>query len=119
MSKGKEDEDKKKEVEWTEDRLRDRYSFELLADKLDTLTKEKSERETRYIATLSTHDRRIVYVMLTFLSVVIGAMALLTWRGQVGGESLLFAVGITIGYIFAFIQRFIFPPRIVIEESSE
>lgn len=43
----------------------------------------------------------------------------LTWIDKVTGEALLFAVGMTIGFVFALIHRFIFgSQRTVVEESE-
>jgi hypothetical protein len=65
-------------------------------------------QDSKYLEVSSKHDRKIIYVLLSFLGVVILAMSTLTYLGKVSGDALLFAVGGTVGFIFGLVQRFIF-----------
>ena len=111
------DKDDKKPFEWTEGKLRDLYNFlTSLFDKYVAFQKETSTAEQKYMEATAHHDRRVLYLMIGFLSIVVIAMSLLTYEGKVSGEALLFLVGAVTGYVFAFVEKFVFgPPAVTVE----
>ena len=89
------------------------------ADRYLTLRETEAKHETQYVTATSTHDRRIIYILLSFLGALMAGLMWLTWIDKVTGEALLFAIGLTIGFVFALIHRFIFgSQRTVVEESE-
>jgi len=48
----------------------------------------------------------VTYFVLLMVAIVVG-MGFLTYTGKVSGDSFVFVVGALIGYIFAFLQRFL------------
>ena len=89
------------------------------ADRYLSLREKDAEHETKYVEATSKHDRKIIVVLLIFLGSLIGALIWLTWLDKISGESLLFAIGLTIGFIFALIHRFIFGSQRTVAEESE
>ena len=79
-----------------------------LADRYLNYKNNESKADTEYLKTTSKHDIRIITILLSFLGALMSALVWLTATEKIGGESLLFAVGLTIGYVFAIVQRFIF-----------
>ncbi len=84
--------------------------IEPFVDKYLRYKEMEIEKENKYLETASKHDKKIIFA-LGFLIAIIGGMSILTYFGKVSGDALLFAVGGTVGYVFAIIQRFIFGPR--------
>jgi hypothetical protein len=100
---------------WTRDDYESllRLAMELLgknlADKILTYKKDDAESRRRYFESVSTHNRRMIYVLIGFLIGVVGFMSYLTWYGKVSGDALLFLVGTITGYIILSVQRLVFP----------
>jgi len=97
---------------WTPEAIQNFLSVilgENLADKLLTLKKNDAEAQRTYFETVSSHNRRMIYVLMGFLIGIVGFMSLLTLTGSVSGDALLFLVGTITGYILLFIQRLVFP----------
>lgn len=59
---------------------------------------EKANRETRYTMTLTMS-------IIIFLAVIVGTLALLTWKGLVSGESLLFFLGTLSGSVLMLVAE--------------
>lgn len=102
---------------WTPEIIRDGEKFLIeifgknLADKFLSLKKEESESRRKYFETVSTHNRKMIYVLILFLSAVVVFMSALTILGSVSGDALLFLVGTITGYVLLFIQRMVFPSK--------
>ena len=102
---------------WTPEIIRDGMKFlkeffgTSLADKFLANKKNDAEAQRRYFDTVSKHNRRMIYVLLTFLIGIVGFMSLLTFYGSVSGDALLFLVGTITGYVLLFIQRLVFPSK--------
>lgn len=80
-----------------------------LADKYLTYKKNEAEARRHYFESVSTHNRRMIYILLAFLVGVVAFMSFLTWFGKVSGDALLFLVGTITGYIIVSVQRLVFP----------
>jgi hypothetical protein len=84
----------------------------ILLDKaMDLYTRYKAEEradEAKALNMMTSHNRRIIGILVAFASVVITAMTVLVIFDKVSGDALLFAVGSAIGYVFALVQRFVF-----------
>lgn len=80
-----------------------------LADKYLTHKKNEAEARRHYFESVSIHNRRMIYVLILFLTGVVAFMSFLTWYGKVSGDALLFVVGTITGYIIISIQRLVFP----------
>lgn len=94
---------------WSVEKLATLFSGLIpLADRYLNYKDNESKSDTEYLKTTSKHDRRIITILLVFLGSLMGALVWLTATEKISGESLLFAVGLTIGYVFAIVQRFIF-----------
>jgi len=89
------------------------------ADRYLSLREKEGEHETKYVEATSKHDRRVITVLLIFLGILMSGLFLLTWVEKISGESLMFAVGLTIGFVFALIHRFIFGSQRTPAEESE
>ena len=79
-----------------------------IADRYLNYRNNEAKADSEYLKTTSKHDIRVISILLTFLGVLLAALVWLTATEKISGESLLFAVGLTIGYVFALVQRFIF-----------
>jgi hypothetical protein len=79
-----------------------------LADRYLNYKNDESKADSEYLRTTAKHDVRVMVVLLSFLGALLGALIWLTAMDKIGGESLLFVIGITIGYVFAIVQRFVF-----------
>jgi hypothetical protein len=80
-----------------------------LADKYLAYKKNDAEAKRRYFESVSTHNRRMIYVLISFLIGIVGFMSFLTWFGKISGDALLFLVGTITGYIIISVQRLVFP----------
>jgi len=117
--KPKKDDQGKKPFEWTPEIIKALLeSLVPYVDKYLLMKERESTQDNKFIETTSKHDRRIIYVLLSFLGSVIIGMSILTYFGKVSGEALLFAVGGIVGYIFALIKRFIFGSQRSVTENS-
>ncbi|MEX0597945.1 MAG: hypothetical protein WD512_15760 [Candidatus Paceibacterota bacterium] len=90
----------------------------LLAEKYFMYKDMEAKHETKYVESTSAHDRRIIFSLLGFLGILMGGLMWLTWIEKITGEALLFAVGLTIGFVFALIHRFIFGSQRTVSEES-
>jgi hypothetical protein len=80
-----------------------------LADKYLTYKKNDAEARGHYFESVSTHNRKMIYVLIVFLTGIVAFMSFLTIYGKVSGDALLFLVGTITGYIIISIQRLVFP----------
>jgi len=109
-----------KGTEWTPDKINSVLKGVLpLAEKYLSFKDNEAKHEVKYVEATSTHDRKIMFGLFGFLGVLIMALVWLTWSEKISGESLLFVIGITIGYVFALIQRFIFGSQRTVTEESD
>ncbi len=114
------DQSKQEKFEWTPERMSALFQgLSMLADKYLAFRDSNSKYESDQIRTITKHDRRIVAILLAFLGSVIAFMSILTWFNKVSGEALLFAVGITIGYVFAIISKSLLSLRNSADENPE
>ncbi len=90
-----------------------------LADKYLTYKKNDAEARRHYFESVSTHNRRMIYVLIIFLTGIVGFMSLLTWFGKTSGDALLFLVGTITGYIIISVQRLVFPSEEPPMEETE
>lgn len=86
-----------------------------LGDKYLTYKKEEAEAikneaegKRHYFETVSKHNQKMVYVLVSFLAAVVAFMSILTANKLVSGDALLFLVGTITGYLLLFIQRLVF-----------
>jgi len=112
--------EERKGSEWTPEKIDTLLKGILpLAEKYLSFRDNEAKNEVRYVEATSKHDRRVMVWLFGFLGVIIMALVWLTWSEKISGESLLFVIGITVGFIFALIQRFIFgSQKTVVEESD-
>lgn len=100
---------------WTPKIIKDLEKFLIeffgknLADKYLTYKKNEAEMRRNYFESVSKHNRRMIYVLIIFLSAIVAFMSFLTLLGPVSGDALLFLVGTITGYVLLFIQRLVFP----------
>jgi len=80
-----------------------------LADKYLTYKKNDAEARRHYFESVSTHNRRMIYVLIVFLMGIVAFMGLLTMYEKVSGDALLFLVGTITGYVIISVQRLVFP----------
>ena len=80
-----------------------------LADKYLTYKKNDAEAKRHYFESVSTHNRRMIYTLIVFLTGIVAFMSILSWYGKVSGDALLFLVGTITGYIIISVQRLVFP----------
>jgi hypothetical protein len=82
-----------------------------LADKYITYKKNDADSERTYFESVSKHNRKMIYVLTSFLAIVVAFMSALTAYKLVSGDALLFLVGTITGYLLLFIQRLVFPSK--------
>jgi hypothetical protein len=99
------DETVKEAMELVKD-LGDKY-LTYKKDESEAIRKEAEERR-HYFETVSKHNQKMVYVLVSFLAVVVAFMTVLTGYKLVSGDALLFLVGTITGYLLLFIQRLVF-----------
>ena len=80
-----------------------------LAGKYLDYKKNEAEARRHYFESVSTHNRRMIYVLLAFLVGAVAFMSFLTWFGKVSGDALLFLEGTITGYVIVSVQRLVFP----------
>jgi hypothetical protein len=90
-----------------------------LVDEYFTHKKNEAEAKRRYFESVSTHNRRMVYYLIAFLTGVVAFMSVLTIYEKVSGDALLFLVGTITGYIIISIQRLVFPSEEPPREETE
>lgn len=72
----------------------------------------------RALELVTTHDYRIISVLVIFAGSILAVMAFLAYFDKVSGDALLFAVGSGFGYIFALIQKFLLSPKVTNGQSE-
>ena len=98
----------KKDFDWTPEKIEAIFTgIVILAEKYLSFRDNNSKHETEMIRLTVKHDRKVVALLLAFLVSVIIAMSILVAYDKVSGEALLFAVGLTLGYVFALVTKFI------------
>jgi len=90
-----------------------------LADKYLTYKKNDAEARRHYFESVSTHNRRMIYLLIAFLTGIVAFMSFLSWYGKVSGDALLFLVGTITGYIIISVQRLVFPSEEPPTEETE
>lgn len=80
-----------------------------LADKYLTFRKNDAEAKRHYFESVSTHNRRMIYVLIAFLTGIVAFMSFLVIFEKVSGDALLFLIGTITGYIIISVQRLVFP----------
>ena len=100
--------EKKEGIDWTPDKIDAVFKgIGTLAQNYLSFRDNNSKHEGNAIKNTAKHDRKIITILLSFLGAVIIAMSVLVIFDKVSGEALMFAVGLTIGYVFALITKFI------------
>lgn len=69
-----------------------------VSDRLERYSTQKASGERRYTTTLTVG-------ILLFLVIIISALSVLTWRGLVGGESLIFFLGTVAGSVLMLVAE--------------
>ena len=59
----------------------------------------------------------VLLILMVFLAIVIALMVALVMLDRVSGDALLFLVGTVAGFVFAIVQRHLFPQ--IVEASEE
>jgi hypothetical protein len=119
MSDKSQNEDKKGS-DWTPEKIESVLKGVLpLAEKYLSFKNNEAGNEVKYVEATSKHDRKVMFGLFGFLGVLIMALIWLTWSEKITGESLLFVIGLTIGYVFALIQRFIFGSQRTVAEETD
>jgi hypothetical protein len=90
-----------------------------LADKYLTYKKNDAEAKRHYFESVSTHNRRMICLLIAFLTGIVAFMSFLSWYGKVSGDALLFLVGTITGYIIISVQRLVFPSEEPPMEKTE
>jgi hypothetical protein len=93
---------------------------------IDTLAKdylqfrrEDSEAKLKRIEAVTLHNRRLVYWMIGFLTVITASMGVLSYFGKVSSDALLFLVGTITGYLILMVQKFTESPIEIAEETPD
>jgi uncharacterized membrane protein len=81
-----------------------------LAKEYVDLQKSKFDYKVKRDERASHHNRKLIFSLLLFLSVIIGISSLLTFYGKVSGDALLFMIGVIVGYIITMIQGLVYEP---------
>ena len=112
--------DEKKGTEWTPDKINAVFQgIDILASKYLSFRDTSTKHEVELVKTTSKHDRKIITILLIFLGAMIAGMTALTWFDKIDGAALMFAVGLTIGYVFAIITKFVFGTNNSGDETEE
>jgi hypothetical protein len=101
--------EEKKGFVWTEEAVKNVLEFiEHLGDKYLTYKRDEAEAKKKYFEAMAKHNRRMVIILVAFLSIIVVGMSYLTLNGYVSGDALLFLIGTITGYVLLFIQRLVF-----------
>ncbi len=87
------------------------------ADRYLKLIESKQRFDTKLSEVEAGFQTRLAVILLTFTGGIIIALVYLAWVGVVGGDALLFVIGIVIGALFTMIQRLM--RRGVVVETEE
>ncbi len=88
------------------------------ADRFLKLKESEQRHDVQQAEAESRWQIRTTGLLLAFTTFVVGVMAWLASIGLVGGEALLFVVGIVIGAIFGMLQSQLAPARVVVESPQ-
>jgi len=91
---------------------------ERLGDKYIAFSREKWLHEVAMENATSKADWKVLAILMLFLGVVIALMVGLVLAGRVSGDALLFLVGTVSGYIFALVQRHLFPETVEVTPQA-
>ncbi len=108
--------------QWTEPETRDFITAlgtvgNQLGDRYIEFKKEEWRQDVAMQNAQSKADWRVLGLLMLFLAVVIVLMVWLVFVGKVSGDALLFLVGSVSGYIFALVQRHLFPEAVEIPQQ--
>jgi hypothetical protein len=87
-------------------------------DRYLKLIESKQKFDTKLSEVEAGFQTRLAVILLTFTGGIIIALVYLAWVGVVGGDALLFVIGIVIGALFTMIQR-LMRRGVVIETGEE
>ena len=85
---------------------------EKLGDKYIAFEREKWLHEVALENAVSKADWRVLAILMLFLAVVVALVVGLVAIGKASGDSLLFLIGTVAGYMFALVQRHLFPETV-------
>ena len=83
-----------------------------------TFKKNEAEARQKYLEASAKHNRSMTITLVVFLVAIVIGMSILTWRGSVTGDALLFLVGTIMGYVLLFIQRLVFTSGEILEDEK-
>jgi len=83
-----------------------------LADKYIAFEREKWLHDVAMENAVSKADWRVLAILMAFLGTVIALVVALVAIGKASGDSLLFLIGTVAGYMFALVQRHLFPETV-------
>ena len=86
--------------------------IEKLGDKYIAFMREKWQHDVALENATSRAGWRVLAILMGFLAVVIIIVSVLVAIGKASGDSLLFVIGTVAGYIFALVQRHLFPETV-------
>jgi hypothetical protein len=90
-----------------------------LADKYLIYKKNDAEARRHYFESVSTHNRKMIYILIAFLTGIVAFMSFLTIYEKVSGDALLFLVGTITGYTIISVHRLVFPSEEPPTEETE
>lgn len=85
---------------------------EKLGDKYIVFEREKWLHEVAVENAVAKADWKVLAILMLFLGIVITLVVTLVAIGKTSGDSLLFLIGTVSGYIFALVQRHLFPETV-------
>ena len=86
--------------------------IEKVGDKYIAFMREKWQHDVAIENATSKAGWRVLAILMGFLAVVIIIVSILVAIGKASGDSLLFVIGTVAGYIFALVQRHLFPETV-------
>lgn len=87
-------------------------------DRYISLAEKKLDHEIRMTTASAKADWWVLAIFLGFLAFIVALMVWLTLADRVSGDALLFLVGTMSGYVFALVQRHLFPESIEIPAET-
>jgi len=85
---------------------------ERLGEKYIAFMREKWQHDGAIENATSKAGWRVLAILMGFLAIVIIIVSVLVAIGKASGDSLLFVIGTVTGYIFALVQRHLFPETV-------
>jgi len=86
--------------------------IEKVGDKYIAFMREKWQHDVAIENATSKAGWRVLAILMGFLAIVIIIVSVLVAIGKASGDSLLFVIGTVTGYIFALVQRHLFPETV-------